>query len=425
MRKLLFIALIGIGLLLALAWGVAFYPHTFPNTPWEGVGIYWENLRGAWFAVKPAAPKITEKETVSELPLKLPADLSISLFAKDLPGVRVMARDSFGNFWVSQTSEGVISFLEMEGGKVKSQSIILKNLKKPHGLAFDPENPFTLYFAEEDKLSKVTVYPNGLPQKIADLPSGSGHFTRTIGFGPDGRLYVSIGSSCNVCRESDNRRAAIYSMKKDGSDFKLYASGLRNAVFFTWAQDGKLWATDNGRDLLGDDLPPDEINIIESGKNYGWPICYGKNIHDTVFDKNTYIRNPCMEPFETPSYIDLQAHSAALGLAFVPQNGWPEDYQGNLIVAYHGSWNRTEPTGYKVVRVKLNSSGEFLGIEDFITGWLRRSDEKSGVGVPTVTSGLTSSGKVLGRPVGVFAEPGGVVYITDDKAGIIYKISRK
>ncbi|MBI4119722.1 MAG: PQQ-dependent sugar dehydrogenase [Parcubacteria group bacterium] len=387
----LFFVLIVIGFLLALAWGGYFY---------------WENLRGAWFALKPIASEITEKDAGSGLPLRLPPDFSISLFAKDLPGARVMAQDAFGNFWVSQTSEGIISLLEMDGGKVKSQNVIFKNLRKPHGLAFDPEDPFVLYFAEENKVSKVTAYSDRQPEKIADLPAGGGHFTRTIGFGPDKRLYVSIGSSCNICREVSPERASIISMKKDGSDRKVVAAGLRNAVFFTWSDNGTMWATDNGRDLLGDDLPPDEINIVEYGANYGWPICYGKNVHDTVFDKNTYIRNPCMEPFETPSYIDLQAHSAALGLTFAPKE-WPEEYRGNLIVAYHGSWNRTEPTGYKVVRVKLNERGDFSGIEGFITGW------------------LTAGGEVLGRPVGVFAEPDGVIYITDDKAGVIYKVVRK
>ncbi len=160
-----------------------------------------------------------------------------------------------------------------------------------------------------------------------------------------------------------------------------------------------------GRDLLGDNIPPDEINIIEEGKNYGWPICYGKNIHDDQFDKNTYIRNPCMEPFETPSSIDLQAHSAPLGLAFFPEEGWPEEYWHDLLVAYHGSWNRTEPTGYKIVRMRLDNEGKYEATEDFITGWLNGKNE------------------ALGRPVDILIQPGGLMYISDDKAGVIYRIT--
>jgi len=170
--------------------------------------------------------------------------------------------------------------------------------------------------------------------------------------------------------------------------------------------DGKIWATEMGRDGLGDNTPPDEINIIEKGKNYGWPICYGKNIHDTNFDKKTYIRNPCMVPLETPSYVDLQAHSAPLGLDFVPEEGWPESYWYNMLVAYHGSWNRSIPTGYKIVRINMDSKGKYLGTEDFITGW------------------LTADGKKLGRPVDIKVSPGGTAYISDDQAGVIYRLYR-
>ncbi|MBX4191802.1 MAG: PQQ-dependent sugar dehydrogenase [Candidatus Doudnabacteria bacterium] len=316
-----------------------------------------------------------------------------------------MAIDTQGNMWVSRTSAGVITKLEIKDGKVISKNDIIRNLKNPHGLAFDPQGSTSLYYAEENKITKIAINSDDKGQKIADLPSGGGHFTRTLRFGPDDRLYVSIGSSCNVCRESDERRAAIYSMKKDGSDFKQYAKGLRNTVFFTWSYlDGKMWGTDMGRDNLGDNTPPEEINILEEGKNYGWPNCYGKNIHDDNFDKNTYIRNPCMEPYETAPKVEMQAHSAPLGLAFIPEEGWPEEYWYDLIVAFHGSWNRSEKTGYKLVRIKLDSKGNYEGTEDFIYGWLQ-------------------NGKALGRPVDVIVQPGGIIYVSDDSAGIIYKIS--
>lgn len=400
-----------------------------------GLLFYFQNLSGIWPAIRPPGEDITKSipaagdtstsspalPNTTSFPLKLPPGFSISIFAKDLPGARVMQFDTFGNLWVSQTSEGKVSLIEIDGGsgRVVRHSPIFTNLRKPHGLAFDPENPFTLYYAEENKISRITVYSDDTPQKIVDLPAtGEHHFTRTIGFGSDGRLYVSIGSSCNVCHEEDSRRAKIFSMKKDGSDFKEFARGLRNAVFFVWhPKTGEMWATEMGRDLLGDDLPPDEINVIQNSVlNFGWPICYGKNIHDTDFDKNTYIRNPCMEPFEIPSYIDIPAHSAPLGLAFIPPNQsklgtgqaaqpeWPKEYWHNLLVAYHGSWNRTEPTGYKVVRFKLDEQGNILSpqAEDFITGW------------------LTEDG-ALGRPADIVIHDG-AIYISDDKAGVIYKV---
>lgn len=374
--------------------------------------FYWKNLRDVGPAIKPPVGDIVKdlentpgpSENNTKFPLKLPDGFSISVFAKDLPGARVMEFDSFGNMWVSQTSEGAISLLYVQDGKVKEHGQILKNLRKPHGLVFDPEFETLLYFAEENKISKLPTYSDGGPEKIIDLPYGEGHFTRTLGIGRDKRLYVSIGSSCNVCHESDPRRSSIHSLNRDGTDFKQLAKGLRNSVFFVWhPKTGKMWGTEMGRDLIGDDIPPEEINVIEDGKNYGWPNCYGRNIHDTDFDKNTYIRNPCMEPFEIPSYIDLPAHSAPLGLAFIPAgNNWPKEYRDNLLVAYHGSWNRTTPTGYKLVRIKLDAQGNYLGTEDFITGW------------------LTKDG-ALGRPVDVKFYNGDL-YVSDDKAGLIYKI---
>ena len=244
-------------------------------------------------------------------------------------------------------------------------------------------------------------------RKIINLPSGDGHWTRTIMETPsDGNekteLLISVGSSCNVCNETDNRRAKVLVADLDGSNVRDYATGLRNSVFMAiHPVNGEIWATENGRDKLGDDLPPDEINILKIGGNYGWPICYGDNIHDSDFDKNQYIQDPCNSKIKP--HIQIQAHSAPLGLAFIPEEGWPENMWHNLIVAYHGSWNRTEPTGYKLVRYRLDTDGNLLGEEDFITGWL-------------------SSDGVLGRPVDIIIEPGGTMFISDDKAGVIYRV---
>src|SRR3989344_4550885 len=384
---------------------------------WVGV-FYYKNLRGVAPALFPVSEDITKNENQTTTPakptpsvpgLKMPEGFSISIFAKNLPGARVLIMDKLGNLWVSQISQGQITLIEMKDGKAVKQTAILKNLRNPHGLAFDPQDPFTLYFAEENQISKIRVYSEGEKQKIIDLPGGGNHFSRTIGFGPDGRLYVSIGSTCNVCREQDPLRASIWSLNKDGSDFKEVAGGLRNSVFFVWNKnDGKMWATEMGRDLLGDDIPPDEINVIDTNAkdilNFGWPNCYGKNIHDDVFDKNTYIRNPCMEPFEKESHIDVPAHSAPLGIAFVPGNAsWPAEYKNDLLVAYHGSWNRNVPTGYKVVRYHLDSAGKVLDVSDFLSGWIK--------------------GKAAdGRPVDIIFGQNGKMYLSDDKAGVIYQI---
>ncbi len=377
-------------------------------------------------------PNVPEAINNTEFPLTLPKGFAISIFAQNLPGARDMVMDNFGNLWVSQTKEGKIVQLEVKDGLVVRKNEVFKNLNNPHGLAIEGT---MLYFAEETKVSRVALYSDGQVEKLTDLPKGGRHYTRSLLFGSDGRLYISIGSSCDVCYEKDERLAAIYSMNKDGSDFSMAAKGLRNSVFMAInPADGKIWATEMGRDNLGDNLPPDEINIISvqsgveetadnqrglkssSGRaaeplDFGWPVCYGKNIHDINFDKNTYIQNPCSQ--KTPSYIDLPAHSAPLGLSFIPESGWPEEMQNDLILAFHGSWNRTEPTGYKIVRIKLGDKGEYLGmdstgspqVEDFIFGWLSKDGKSS-----------------LGRPVDVLALPGGIMYISDDKAGVIYKL---
>lgn len=376
-----------------------------------------------WPGLKPVLQSppenIVEIINTTGMPLKLPAGFSISIFAEDLKAPRVMKFDPGGNLVASITSEGRVVVLpdKNNDGRTDETIILLSGLTRPHGLAFKCDGEkCKLYVAETDKVAVYDYDKISLKavnkKKLTDLPSDGGHFTRTLGFGPDGRLYVSIGSSCNVCDETDSRRAKMFSINADGTDFKEVARGLRNVVFFTWSYiDGRMWATEMGRDYLGDYLPPDEINIVEEGRNYGWPWCYGKQVFDDIVDisdKRADIRfgpPDSMCRFSEPSFIDLPAHSAPLGLAFVPEEGWPEDYWYNLLVAYHGSWNRTVPDGYKIVRIRLNEKGDYLGTEDFITGW------------------LTPDNQALGRPVDILIQPGGVMYVSDDKAGVIYKIA--
>lgn len=376
--------------------------------------FFWDNLRGILPAVSGPSGDIAASIEANEVPLNLPDGFSISIFAKDLTDPRVMMYGPDGNLLVSIPSEGkIISLKDGDGdGKAETHLVVAENLNKPHGLAMRCSEDCKIYVAETDQVavydfdSKNSKLIN--KKKLLDLPGGGNHFTRTIMFLPspnDSRLLISVGSSCNVCNESDPQRAKILSMNADGSDVKEFAKGLRNSVFMAIQPvDGKIWATEMGRDLLGDNLPPDEINILEEGGNYGWPVCYGKNIHDTEFDKNIYIRNPCMEPFEKPSHIDIPAHSAPLGLAFIPEEGWPQEYWYNALVAYHGSWNRSVPDGYKVVRYRLNYKGDYIGEEDFITGWLK-------------------DGKASGRPADILVQPGGTIFISDDKAGVIYRVS--
>jgi len=368
----------------------------------------WRALWPLWPAFGPAAPVPSPSPVVSGTPgtivpipsgpLTAAPGWTASLLTDQVPGARDLELDQFGNVWVSQTSQGTVSLVYLKDRQTPEVSVVLRNLRKPHGLAFDPEHPTALYIAEETRISRLPTYSDGPMEKIADLPAGGRHFTRSLLFGRDGRLYVSVGSTCDVCREENPEHGTILSMKPDGSDRQVAARGLRNAVFMSNRGDTTIWATEMGRDNLGDNLPPDEVNVISGGStstDYGWPICYGARVHDTVFDKNQYIRDPCADT-EAPA-IQIPAHSAPLGLAFLPN--------GDLLVAYHGSWNRTIPTGYKVVRFGEDPEGpggtwkEY----DFLTGFLK-------------------GGAAIGRPVDVLPMPDGSVLVSDDKRGAIWKV---
>jgi len=380
----------------------------------------WRNLRGAGPALKSPAVDIVrliEKldSDAPDIPLRLQPGFSLSIFAKKLAGPRVMIFDPADTLLVSVPSQGKVVALpdRDRDGRADSVVTVVDGLDRPHGMAFRCAPDCSLYIAEE---GQVNVYSYNLKtmkavkqQKIADFPAGGGHMTRTLLFLPrpdDDQLLISVGSSCNVCIEEDWRRAKVLVVSAGGGALRTFASGLRNSVFMTiHPETKKVWATEMGRDLMGDDLPPDEINIIAKDRNYGWPFCYGKNVHDDDFD--SAIKKSCREPETYPSHINIPAHSAPLGLSFFPEDGWPAGFRNNLLVAYHGSWNRSVPTGYKVVRYRLDSSGNFLGVDDFVTGW------------------LTKNGTALGRPVDIMVRPGGTIFVSDDKAGVIYRITRK
>jgi len=360
-------------------------------------------------SVPPAPPEAPEQDGGSNettINLDIPEGFKISEFATGLSGARVLVGpDGTGKFWLSRTSEGIVSSISLgPDGEVAAILDDFSGLNEPHGLVLDPSDPLNLYIAESDKVSRVRLDSEAGLEKLVDLPDGGRHFTRTLYFGPDSRLYVSIGSSCDVCIESDERRAKVYVMDKDDQNFTPFATGLRNSVFLTTDPvTGEIWATDMGRDNLGDNLPPDEVNILEARGDYGWPYCYGQKIRDSQFMPNL---NPSYCQQTISPKVELQAHSAPLGLAFIPEEGWPEDMWLDLVVAYHGSWNRSVPTGYKLVKVNLDLDRQVLETEDFITGW------------------LDQNGQVIGRPVDVLAQPGGTLYITDDFRGVIYKLER-
>jgi len=351
-------------------------------------------------------------------PFTAPEGFTATIYSRDTPGARVMTRDQKGNMLVSLTKEGkVVALPDLDGDQKSDRSVtVLEGLKQPHGIlvSCSSEESCLLYVAETGELKSYTynadTYTVSNPQTLAPLPTGDGHFTRTLLMHPDGkRLLISVGSSCNVCDESDPRRASIQQLDLATNIMTPYATGLRNSVFMAINPvSGQVWASENGRDLIGDDIPPDEINAITERKDYGWPVCYGKNIPDTDFESSR--GSECSA--SVPSRIDLEAHAAALGLAFVPEEGWPEEWRHDLLVGLHGSWNRSAPVGYKVIRIDMDQNGEQVAsanpFSDFLTGFLPEGGKE---------------GDALGRPVGVMTQPGGVVYVSDDRAGAIYRVS--
>jgi glucose/arabinose dehydrogenase len=342
--------------------------------------------------------------------LKAPPGFHISVFAQDVDGARMMIFTPGGVLLVSEAGEGkVVALLDSKHvGKADKTVTVLQGLNEPHGLAFFEGK---LYVAENGKVRRYDWDEANLratnPQKLADLPTGGGHSTRSIVF-HGGKMYVSAGSSCNVCIEKDPRRATVMEFNPDGSGQKIFAKGLRNAVGLAVnPKTDTVWVTVNGRDWLGDDLPPETIyDLGKDGGDAGWPYCYGDRVPDQDFTKPGDGRcNNVLEP-----KVQMQAHSAPLGLGFYAGSQFPAEYRNNIFVAFHGSWNRDVQTGYKVVRVKLDDKGQPVGVaEDFITGWL--------------APGETKKGRWMGRPVGIVFGSDGAMYLSDDAGGVVYRIT--
>lgn len=341
-----------------------------------------------------------------------PRGFRVSVFAAGLGPARFMAFGPGGELLVTVPRQGkVLALPDRDGDGVADEiAVLAENLDRPHGIAVRVKD---LIVAE---MTRVLRFPGGAAAAgqrpvgklgepkvlISDLPAGGNHWTRTVVFGQDGRMYVSIGSSCNACVEKDERRATVMVFNEDGAGGRIFARGLRNSVGLALhPRTGELWATDNGRDLLGDDLPPEEVNILRDGGDYGWPRCYGDRVPDPGHGKP----EECARTI--PPAVRMQAHSAPLGLAFASAAASPDFLRGDLFVALHGSWNRSERTGYRVVRipVKPDAAGNPApgAAEDFVAGWLRE-------------------GQVWGRPVDVAFGPKGDMFVSDDYSGAIYRV---
>lgn len=353
---------------------------------------------------KPAKKDATD-ERVNQL--RVPAGFTIEKFAEDLGEARILAISDAGHVYVTNREDGEIILLEDtdNDGKADRREVVA-TIDEAHGLAIHENR---LYIVNNTEIHVADIKEGGTlgeTEMIKNYQADGGqHPNRTIGFGPDGKMYVSVGSTCNSCPEPNPLHATMLQFNTDGSDMKIYAKGLRNTIGFGWhPETKKFWGMDHGIDLLGDDVSKEELNLIEEDNHYGWPH---------IFDDGEY--NPYPAP-EDESYSDFKekttspvlmytSHSSPMQLAFYNKDQFPSEYRGDAFVTFRGSWNRKQPVGFKVGRIVFEN-GEPSRIEDFVTGFLIENDTAH-----------------FGRLVGLAIHADGSLLFTDDTNGVIYRVS--
>ncbi|HPI32878.1 MAG TPA: sorbosone dehydrogenase family protein [candidate division Zixibacteria bacterium] len=337
--------------------------------------------------------------------ISLPPGFSISYYADRMPGARSMRLGDNGTLFVGTRGDKVYALRDVDGDyRADSLYVIATGLDMPNGVAF---RDGSLYVAEVSRVIRLDGIESRLsdpptPAVVTDtFPSDRAHGWKFIGFGPDGRLYVPVGFPCNVCEPDEDICGTIVRMDPDGGRAETFARGVRNTVGFDWEPtSGVLWFTDNGRDRMGDDIPPDELNRAPSaGMHFGFPYCHAGDIPDPQFGQGA----DC-DTFAAP-VRKLGPHAAALGMRFYTGAMFPEKYRGQIFIAEHGSWNRSTPLGYRVMLVTHDGEGHATSYEVFAEGWLE------------------DNGARWGRPVDVLVMPDGSLLVSDDEAGAVYRIT--
>ncbi|RYY31372.1 MAG: sorbosone dehydrogenase family protein [Chitinophagaceae bacterium] len=359
------------------------------------------------FIFRPALVPATE-ENVRQL--KVPDGFTVKKFAEDLGKPRILAISTNGHVYTTDREAGVVMLLkDSDGDGISDSKTIVANIKQAHGLAIRNS---TLYIAAVTEVYTANMMSDGTlsePVKImSDLPDGGQHPNRTLAFGPDGKMYLSIGSTCNSCPEPNPLNATMLQANPDGTGAKIYATGLRNTIGFGWHPvTGEFWGFDHGIDWLGDDEQQEELNLIKENGNYGWPYIFGEgkyNPGDRPKGDTTYQQYLQLTTLPALGY---QAHAAPMQMAFYNGSMFGEAYQNDAFIAMRGSWNRSKAVGYKVVRINFEN-GKPAGFEDFLSGFLVNNNQSH-----------------FARLVGVAVHPDGSLLVSDDTNGVIYRVSKQ
>jgi glucose/arabinose dehydrogenase len=354
----------------------------------------------AWQAATPSAG--------GALPLnrlKLPPGFGIEIYASGVGNARSMARGDKGTIFVgSRRGQDVFALVDADNDQRAERVVkVVTGLRTPNGVAF---RNGSLYVAQVNRVLRYDDIESRLdnpPQPVVvndTFPTDAHHGWKFIRFGPDGKLYVPIGAPCNICDRQDKPYASIMRMNPDGSGLETFVRGVRNTVGFDWHPVTKdLWFTDNGRDMLGDNVPPDELNrVTAASQHFGYPYCHGGTVADPEFGKD----KPCAN-YVAPAQ-NLDPHVAAIGMRFYTGRMFPSEYQNQIFIAEHGSWNRTTPLGYRITVARLDAASNVTKYEVFAEGWLEGA-------------------RAWGRPADVEVMPDGALLVSDDKAGRLYRIS--
>ena len=363
--------------------------------------------------------------------LRVPPGFRISVFAKNMQHVRWMQVAPNGDIYVSRPKQNDVLLLRDSdaNGTMDTQRVVAQNIKNVHGLAWRENR---LYLASDKKVLVADVRKDGTlstPRVLADdLPDGSQHPYRTLAFGPDGMLYVTVGSQCNNCVETNPEAATVLRMNPDGSARSVFARGLRNTLGFAFNPvGGGLWGFDHGSDDRGDDVPPEELNLIQANKHYGWPFCWADRRVDMKQqnDPENSTRADFCPTTEAP-VLTYTAHSAPIGMVFYTGSMFPPEFRNQAFVAMRGSWNRAQPSGFKVVRVRFDAAGQPTGIDDFATGWLLDAPpanlQQPGTGSANEQRKAQRPAQ-FGRLAGLAVAADGALLVADDQNGVIYRIA--